>query len=84
MRVTLKDGRCVTEVEEFTRGSSRNPMTADELSGKFDENASGFLSPAERDRLADTIARLEQLPDAGVLAGLAIGAHRGSGNGALS
>ena len=64
----------VTEVEEFTRGSSQNPMTDDELRGKFDENASGFLSPAERDRLADTIARLEQLPDASVLAGLAIGA----------
>ena len=31
VRVTLKDGRCVTEVEEFTRGSSRNPMTVDEL-----------------------------------------------------
>jgi 2-methylcitrate dehydratase PrpD len=83
VHVTLKDGRCMTEVEEFTRGSSRNPMTIGELGGKFDENASGFLSRPERDRLADIIARLEQLPDAGVLAGLAIGAPRGSGNGTL-
>jgi 2-methylcitrate dehydratase PrpD len=73
VRVTLKDGRCVTEVEEFTRGSSQNPMTGAELRGKFDENANGFLSKAERDRLADTIAQLEQLPDASVLVGQAVG-----------
>ena len=87
VRVTLKDGRSVTEVEEFTRGSSRNPMTADELSGKFDENASGFLSRAERDRLADTIARLEQLPDAeraGRPRDWCARIRRGSGNGAWS
>ncbi|MEO8258009.1 MAG: MmgE/PrpD family protein [Acidobacteriota bacterium] len=70
--VTLKDGRSVTEVEESTRGSAENPMTAAELRGKFDENAGGFLAPEEGERLADTIARLEQLPDASVLVGLAI------------
>ena len=70
VRVTLKDGRSMTEVEEFTRGSAQNPMTGAELRGKFDENADGFLSKAERDRLADTIAQLEQLTDASVLVGL--------------
>jgi 2-methylcitrate dehydratase PrpD len=80
VRVTLKDGRTLTEVEEYTRGSAQNPMTGDELRDKFDENVSGFLSKAARDRLADTIARLEQLPDASMLVGLATGAH-GSGEG---
>jgi 2-methylcitrate dehydratase PrpD len=81
VRVTLKDGRTVMEVEEYNRGSAQNPMTGDELRGKFDENASGFLSTSERDRVAGTIERLEQLPDASVLPGLAIGASRGSGEG---
>jgi 2-methylcitrate dehydratase PrpD len=81
VRVTLKDGRSLTEVEEHTRGSVQNPMTGDELRGKFDENAGGFLSQVERDRLADTIGQLELLPDASVLAGLAVGASHGSGDG---
>ena len=74
--VTLKDGRSVTEVENYTRGSSQNPMTGDELRDKFHENASGFLSKAQRDRLANTIAQIEQLPDASVLVGLAVRAPR--------
>jgi hypothetical protein len=47
-------------------------MTRAELRTKFDENASGFLSPERRDRLASEIDRLEQLPDASGLAGLAV------------
>jgi 2-methylcitrate dehydratase PrpD len=81
VRVTLKDGRSVTEVEEHTRGSAQNPMTRAELRGKFDENAGGFLSEAARDRLAGAIVELEQLPDASVVAGLAVGASHGSGDG---
>jgi hypothetical protein len=34
---------------------------------KFDENASAFLGPAERSRLADNIMRLETLADVSVL-----------------
>ena len=63
VKVTLRDGRVVEEVEEYNRGSLENPMSEAELRKKFDENASGFLSPAERDRLADQILRLEALPD---------------------
>jgi len=70
--VTLKDGRSFAEVEEFNRGSLENPMTDSELRAKFDANASGYLSADARDRLASEILRLEDLPDASVLAGLAI------------
>lgn len=67
VKITLKDGRTLEEVEEYNRGSAENPMTYDELRAKFDANASGFLDSAERDRVADQIMRLEQVPDAKVL-----------------
>ena len=48
-------------------------MTDVELRGKFDDNASEFLSAsAQRDRLVGEIRQLERLPDASVLVGLAI------------
>jgi 2-methylcitrate dehydratase PrpD len=72
VQITLTDGRSLGSVEEYNRGSAENPMTRAELRTKFDENASGFLSPERRDRLASEIDRLEQLPDASGLAGLAV------------
>ena len=73
VRVTLIDGRVIEEVEEYNRGSAENPMTDEELRAKFDDNASGFLPAAERDALASTIARTEQLPDVRGLLNLACG-----------
>jgi 2-methylcitrate dehydratase PrpD len=63
VRVTLKDGRVLEEIEEYNRGSAENPMSEAELRAKFDDNAGGFLSAAQRDRLAQEIARTENLPD---------------------
>ena len=51
-------------------------MTDVELRRKFDDNASGFLSPGERDRIVAEIRQLDQLPDASVLVGLAVAADR--------
>ena len=70
--LTLKDGREFSAVEEYNRGSVENPMSDAELRAKFDDNGSGFLSLNQRNRLADEIGRLEQLPDAKVLVELAI------------
>jgi 2-methylcitrate dehydratase PrpD len=72
VRVTLNDGRVIEEIEEYNRGSAENPMSDAELRAKFDDNAGGFLSAAQRDGLAQTIARTEQLPDAQALMNLAI------------
>jgi 2-methylcitrate dehydratase PrpD len=74
VRITLKDGRSLMEIQEHNRGSAQNPMTREELRAKFDENASGFLSPAGRERLASEIDGLERLPDASTLVGLAVAA----------
>ena len=70
MKVTLADGRVMEEVEEYNRGSAENPMTQEELRAKFDENASGFLSVDQRERIANEIRRLEHMNDAGRLVGL--------------
>ena len=70
VRVTLKDGRVLEEIEEYNRGSAENPMSEAELRAKFDDNAGGFLSAAQRDRLAQEIARTEGLPDARTLVDL--------------
>jgi len=69
VKITLKDGRTVEEVEEYNRGSAENPMTYEELRAKFDANASAFLDAGARERLASDIMRLEEIPDARVLVG---------------
>jgi 2-methylcitrate dehydratase PrpD len=66
VKVTLKDGRAFEEIEEYNRGSMENPMNYAELRAKFDENAAGFLSAAQRERLASRIQQLESLPAASV------------------
>jgi len=75
--VTLKSGRTITEIEEYNRGSSENPMTAADLRAKFDENAGGFLDQAARDRVADAVSRLEKLPDARALFDATVSGQRG-------
>jgi 2-methylcitrate dehydratase PrpD len=71
--ITLTDGRVFSEVEEYNRGSAENPMTGAELRAKFDDNAGSVLDGAARERLADTIARLETLEAASEIAALACG-----------
>ena len=72
MTVTIRTGDARVEVEEYNRGSAENPMSYDELRQKFDENASSFLPPAARARLADQIREVERLPSASTLVGLTI------------
>jgi 2-methylcitrate dehydratase PrpD len=67
VRVRLKNGRTVHELEEYNRGSAENPMSYEEIRAKFDENASGFLSSARREKLARDIMALETLGDAAEL-----------------
>ncbi|HEV8394154.1 MAG TPA: MmgE/PrpD family protein [Vicinamibacterales bacterium] len=71
LTMTLADGRVFTEVEEYNRGSAENPMTAEELRAKFDDNASSVLDAGARDLLARGVAGLEAIDDAGSLVRLA-------------
>jgi 2-methylcitrate dehydratase PrpD len=72
VRVNLTGGQSLVAVEEHNRGSAENPMSESELRTKFDENASGFLSPIERRRLAEEIERLDHLPDSRTIVDLAV------------
>jgi 2-methylcitrate dehydratase PrpD len=65
--IELKDGRIFEEVEEYNRGSAENPMSYAGLLAKFDDNSSGFLKAGQRERLADVIQVLDELPDASAL-----------------
>jgi 2-methylcitrate dehydratase PrpD len=70
--VTLTDGRTLTEVEDYNRGSAENPMSDGELRAKFDENADGFLDKAARDRVAETVMALDASADVRALVDLAV------------
>ena len=71
LTMTLADGRVFTEVEEYNRGSAENPMTAEELRAKFDDNAGSVLDAEARDLLARGVAGLEAIDDARSLVRLA-------------
>ena len=72
VRITLRDGRVISDTQEHNRGSAENPMTQAELREKFDRNADGILSTAERERLAGAIERIEHMDDVSLLVDLSI------------
>ena len=53
----FKNGKTLTEVEEYNRGSAENPMSDAELRAKFDDNASAYLTAAQAAN-ADTLMSL--------------------------
>jgi 2-methylcitrate dehydratase PrpD len=75
VHITLRDGRTIVEVQEHNLGSPENPMSDAELRAKFDDNVGELLPPARRDRLADAIARAEDLGDARALVELSMREH---------
>jgi 2-methylcitrate dehydratase PrpD len=75
VRITLHDGRVIDEIQEHNLGSPENPMSAAQLRAKFEENATGVLSKAERDRLAVEIDDMESLDDVSTIVELSIHHH---------
>jgi 2-methylcitrate dehydratase PrpD len=67
VKIVFKDNRTFEEVEEYNRGSAENPMTYEELRAKFDQNASGFLTADQRNRLTDGLNQLETIENITVL-----------------
>jgi 2-methylcitrate dehydratase PrpD len=72
IRVVMKDGTVYEAIEEHNRGSAANPMTRDELVGKFETNAEDVLTQPERARLIEAVSGLDSSPDAGTLAQLSV------------
>jgi 2-methylcitrate dehydratase PrpD len=60
--IDLADGRTVGGRADFGKGSPANPMSDDELAGKFRECAAwGGLSKASADKVVDLVFNLEKL-----------------------
>jgi len=73
--VEMDDGTRLEEIEEHNRGSRTNPMSFDEIAGKFRENAGGVLAPGAIERLIEAILDLDRADDASLLSQLAVPTH---------
>lgn len=82
VRLTLHDGRTIVETQEYNRGSMENPMSFDELRAKFDDNAAGFLSADQRERVVSAAASLEDLDSVSTLVDAAVSGVAAAGEGA--
>ena len=66
--VTLKNGEKLEETVNMSHGRPEDPLTEDEVLGKFHECAAGLLSEAQRNRVLDLIGRLDSLANVSELA----------------
>ena len=68
IEVRLKDGRVLEEkFSGHYRGGPQNPLSRDELVGKFNDCVQRILNPDEAAKLLNTIDSLESLKDIGTL-----------------
>lgn len=59
--VVLDDGRTLQATNNMTRGNMGDPLSRDELVGKFDECSAGLVVPGQRDEILGFCDRLETL-----------------------
>lgn len=65
--ITMKDGRKFTKMVDKVRGSPGNPLTRDELLGKYQACASRVFDAARLERSIVALEKLEKLATAGEL-----------------
>ena len=70
VRVTLRNGEVLEATASTSHGNFVDPLTRDEVLGKFHECAEGLVPEAERDAVIDTCWRLDALADVSELAAL--------------
>jgi 2-methylcitrate dehydratase PrpD len=62
IEIQLTDGRSISGRADFGKGSPANPMSDEELAGKFRECAAwGKLSRTNADKVVDRVFNLEKL-----------------------
>jgi 2-methylcitrate dehydratase PrpD len=64
----LKNGEVLEESVSQSHGRPEDPLTEDELLGKFHECAAALVNEKQRDRIVDLCRRLDSLDDVGELA----------------
>ncbi len=67
VHVTLKDGRKLTSIHPWPKGSKAAPFTWDEYWAKFEACCNGVLEGEARASLREVLERFPALPDAGEL-----------------
>ena len=68
--IKIKDGRIFEREQRYQRGSSKNPMTNDEVSEKLISNVGSKLSKKQISDLVSCVLSLEQLEDVNTLSSL--------------
>jgi 2-methylcitrate dehydratase len=63
LTVTLEDGTVLDRRVDFPRGHARNPMTDEEVVGKFRRLADGVVSDSTADEIVDRCISLDQQRD---------------------
>jgi 2-methylcitrate dehydratase PrpD len=61
--VKLQNGKAYSHQVPFAKGEPRNPMSLEEIIGKFQDCAGTVLSPLDVERTVDLVLKLETLPD---------------------
>jgi 2-methylcitrate dehydratase PrpD len=70
VQITLRDGRRLTKRVDWPKGMPENPMTPEELEGKFLDLAEMRMPRERAERLCDLVNALERVDDVGQLAEL--------------
>ncbi len=71
LEVTLKDGRRLTqEADERYRGGPDNPLSDGELEAKFRDCTESFFTSEKRDKIYETIAKVDRLENITTLFGM--------------
>jgi 2-methylcitrate dehydratase PrpD len=73
--VETTDGQRFEEIEEHNRGSAKNPMSREEIEGKFRENVAGVLDPSKADAVIAAVMRLETIDDVSAISALTVASH---------
>jgi 2-methylcitrate dehydratase PrpD len=66
----LNDGRTFTAHVDYPKGDPENPTTREELIEKFHTLTEKFIDAEKRQKIIDTVGRLEDIPNLAILADL--------------
>ncbi|MBN2439289.1 MAG: MmgE/PrpD family protein, partial [Deltaproteobacteria bacterium] len=67
VRIVLKDGRQLAAANEYPKGDPENPLSEEEVIGKFKSLVSGVIPPARTDMLIERVLHIDESPDIGLL-----------------
>ena len=73
--VETRAGQRFAEIEEHNRGSAKNPMSREEIEGKFRENVAGVLDEAGADALIAAVMGLDTLDNVAAISALTVTAN---------